>query len=196
MMSVIHFKESNVKQYFTLPSTIISYICQNPIPTKKFLEKLYSTCKYFYPKVKIISLATLRFPSFGTNFSMCWALFESRYPAVKYLPKSEIYLIDFKLLCVNTIFEVHAKSEEERKLLSYLITKVRFCQGCYFDIGDQILTLNEYKKLAEISEGIFLKNVTILRPDGTLPPVEELLNIAICVKHFELLDRLFNKNFI
>lgn len=118
------------------------------------------------------------------NISMCWPYPD--LPISKELPKAEIYLIDFKFLCIGTLFNIYVK-DEDAKVVSYLLKKIWHCRLSLFNINCQVLTINEYKNLAEISRSLSMADVTILKPDGTMPSVEELLNIAIYVKSFRLL---------
>lgn len=172
-----------VTQNFSFPNTIISYISTKLRSTPSNLQKLYSICKYFYQTTKIIPIKIFHLDK-NTNLSkMIWK-------KQVFFDKNLIKNWNFKLQIFDE-FVLHASNENkeddnDRLILSNLLSKFWNCKISLCQISRQNLTVKEFEYLSGYVERISMKDITVRNSNECIIPVEELLRIGKNLKDFFL----------
>ena len=169
MSDAARFSSKNaVRQRFSIPFPIISYMCRNPKPSKKLFFKLYFSCKFFYPKIKIISVDLFDMISPNDGYiEISWNHKKLRFPS------NSLHSIDFKF-CFMYLARVFPRMNATQTLLQ----KVWYGSECHFDLHNDNLTVKEYELIASMTMVLGFTDVFVTRPDGSVLAVEEILNIS------------------
>ena len=172
-----------LQQSFSLPFFIISYFHENPKPRPQLLLKLYSSCKFFLLKIKIIPILRIEINGI-TSGSEVKLIFQNSDS------DSQCLILSKKAFnSLNCRFYVWSQFIYEGNLnrlgeLPKLLAK--FCSGPldYCRIRCQILTKNEFKFLTKDLNRVFIDNVKILDSDKSEIPVEDLILILPKIHYF------------
>ena len=175
--SVRYSSKDSAPQRFGIPTPVISYICKGTRPTPKVLLKLYSICKYFWPKFKVFPLEAAFFRGpYHVKISLDGK--QSFDVAARDLYSSGVQFYVFGLLAIEEL-------KDEPRFLASLMSIWRI-EATYCFIDNQILTLDEYKLLTENIEGVHHQRTKILYPDSSVVPMNELIMIGSKIDHFHL----------
>ena len=175
--SIVRYSSKySVPQRFGIPTPIISYICEDTRPTPKVLLKLYSMCKYFWPKLKVypLEVAFFKGPIVNTSFGGE----KDSDLATKDLFSSGVQFYVFVLLGIE------GRKDEPRFLASLM--SIWRIEATYCFIDNQILTLEEYKLLTENVKGVHHQRTKILYLDSSVVPMNELIMIGSKLNNFHL----------
>ena len=159
--------KNTVYQSFSLPFPIISYFCKESRPTHEVLSKLYNSCKYFWPQIKVFPVNELWIDKEIKCIS-------GENPFLKYeiLPEA-IANYEFKLFIFDG-FHIETPLDEISHLCSSLLAVCRF-EVQYFWLVNQRLTWREYKMLSKCAVDVDLRNTKIFGRDMSIIPLDELI---------------------
>ena len=171
---VKYSSKGSVSQRFGIPTPIISYICKDTRPKPKVLLKLYSICKYFWPKFKV-------FPIYRVEIKETRVKMETRNGKQHHCSIQRLCSPDFDVYLFGQLFVDRGKSDVLTSIMSIWRIEASYCF-----IDHQILTLEEYKLLTENVKFVYIDGVEILRTDKSNVPLHELILIAPKVVIFRL----------
>uniref|UniRef100_A0AC34FH10 Uncharacterized protein n=1 Tax=Panagrolaimus sp. ES5 TaxID=591445 RepID=A0AC34FH10_9BILA len=159
-------------QSFSLPDSIMHYMAMNPKNAEVY-QKLVKSCKYFFVKNPILVLSDLRYDSNGweTLMNNGWKDIVTNNISSK--------------LWITDTFDVSPDLENENDIASSIIPKIYQCNVKELSLWDQIISYDEFMVLASAVEDLNFDEGTVKYDDGTVVPLEKLVEKLLNVKQIE-----------
>ena len=180
-INVKNCSEKTAIQRFSIPAPIILYICTDTKPSPQVLDKLYATCKYFWPKIKILPVYAVIICD--TTFGLIKKKSENG-PSFPLPIKDLLHNYDFKLF-INRIGYENSNHPETR-LISTMVSKWYLnLETC--DLFNQHLTFEEYKILVSDLGFVSISQTKVFRyPENSIVPMDVLYSVAPKLRRFDL----------
>uniref|UniRef100_A0AC35F8T1 Uncharacterized protein n=1 Tax=Panagrolaimus sp. PS1159 TaxID=55785 RepID=A0AC35F8T1_9BILA len=153
----------NSRQNWSLSDSIIYYILMDP-STSKVYEKLIQSCKYFFIKNPILVVSCLSF-----DYKDGW-----RTTLVNLDNTSR------KIWITNEISNLN-----KQKFFSSLIPKLYKSDAKEITLWSQNVYFHDLKSIASKCRRIWFNKVSVINENGTIIPLENILEILPYVKDFD-----------
>lgn len=163
-MTLFFSSKNSAHQQFSIPRSIITYICRNGRPVPAVYYKLYATCKYFYPKFKVVPVKYLS----KNNFR------ERGFSSI--ITPGKIKSFDFTLYP----YEIFHGSDSQSLFAADIISMISFwgITRCYLH-GKLILNVAEFQKISSQIKFLSIYNeIQIRGKNDYLLPLEEILTFV------------------
>ena len=153
------------------------YICKASKPSKGVLMKLYFSCKYFWPQLHTFPIS---------SFTSCDEVKTVSMDEIVHhrVPRNQWHLLDIKFHLFGAF--IFIDSEANPVVISHLLKLWRFEMSTCI-LGQQILTIDEYKLIMSSVRKLRLEYSRIMRPDMSgIVTLDELIIIGPKVSSFTL----------
>uniref|UniRef100_A0AC35ERJ8 Uncharacterized protein n=1 Tax=Panagrolaimus sp. PS1159 TaxID=55785 RepID=A0AC35ERJ8_9BILA len=171
---------SSVKQYFSIPNSLIYYIAKNP-SSHKLYSKLIQTCKYFFEKNSILVAPKFQDCKDGINSLIC----VNKYLECKKNKKQCCIKIDTKKLKSKIwIIAEFDMDYGDQNSISLILSKLYRCELYHFGLTDKIVMFDDLKFFTSAKEVILLKT-SIKYNDGRSLMLEKAIECFPNVEYLE-----------
>uniref|UniRef100_A0A914PWR4 Uncharacterized protein n=1 Tax=Panagrolaimus davidi TaxID=227884 RepID=A0A914PWR4_9BILA len=165
----LYFQGPYRPQKWPFKYSLINYITMNPSNSKAW-QKLIQTCKFFFAKNPVLVIEKLS-SIFGREWRASLNGFEKdvNFASIhsKFWVTDQFFSFYFSVSSViSYLYQVHAKT---------------------LKISKQTILYNDYLFISSKVEDIDLYQVTVKKEDGTIVPLEELVEVLPKIKEIKLL---------
>uniref|UniRef100_A0AC34FMP1 Uncharacterized protein n=1 Tax=Panagrolaimus sp. ES5 TaxID=591445 RepID=A0AC34FMP1_9BILA len=176
--SLMNFKSTKSRFYasyrhqnFSLPDSIMHYMAMNPKNAEVY-RKLIQSCKYFFAKNPILVISDLRYSTnqWKTRVNGNWK--NIRMDDIS----SKVWITDS--------FNASTEHEIDKTVVASIISKIYQCNVKNLSLCDEILSYDDIMVIAAGVEHLNFVHVTVKHGDGTVVPVEKLVEQFPRVKSF------------
>ena len=168
-------------QQFSLPWNLVFYMAKNP-PSPEVYNKLIRCCKYFWLKNPIITLD-----------SLCRSYDEENWETYKingFYGRQKL-IIEIENLNDNLwIYYGLSVYDQNQLQASSIIPKIYRCDIDDLSLSHQNVSFNEFKKFTSSRsfEILYLYKTTVKTDDGTIVPIEKLIEVLPKLRRFDYDD--------
>uniref|UniRef100_A0A914QTL8 Uncharacterized protein n=1 Tax=Panagrolaimus davidi TaxID=227884 RepID=A0A914QTL8_9BILA len=172
----------SMKQYFSIPNSLIYYIAKNP-SSHKVYSKLIQTCKYFFEKNPILVAAKFQDCKDGINSLIC----SNEYLECKKNKQKCCIKIDIKKLKSKIWIIAELDMDYgDKDYVSFILPKFYRCELYHFGLTDKIVMFEDLE-FFNSAKDLVLHETSIIYNDGTVVMLEKILERFPNVEFFELL---------
>ena len=177
------WKFSSIKHQFSLPENLVYCMAKNPSSPKVY-NKLIKCCKYFWLKNPIITLEELERFSYDEN----WKAYKiNGFKGLQGSVKCQELEIDNlnEKLWIHWRLDVSDIGNE--LMAASLFPRIYRCDLTILKLYRQSLTFDEFQKFTspESLEELCLYKTTVKNADGTIVPVEKLIELLPKLQVFD-----------
>uniref|UniRef100_A0A914NZ64 Uncharacterized protein n=1 Tax=Panagrolaimus davidi TaxID=227884 RepID=A0A914NZ64_9BILA len=165
------FYSSFFRQSFSLPNTIILYICKNP-KSAAIYQKLIKTCKFFFTKNPVLIIQSLWYSN--DRWEVCNKLFGFKNLTCKLWITEELFVDLYEAKCAP------------RSILSSIIPQIFRCDVQNLTIMNQDIALNDLSLLLSSAEYIAFVDVIVKDENNSVVGVENIIEAAKNAKSFNM----------
>uniref|UniRef100_A0AC34FQJ4 DUF38 domain-containing protein n=1 Tax=Panagrolaimus sp. ES5 TaxID=591445 RepID=A0AC34FQJ4_9BILA len=166
----------SLKQYFSLPYSIMYYMAMNP-PTPEVYNKLIKSCKYFFERNPILVVERMDETSICAERYCDSTGFDNQPCCVKY----NINKIKSKFWLTR---ELHLSAAATPNFISLLLPKLFLCEINQLTLFDKLVLFDDFKYLTSFATFVALIDVKIVFNDGKVVMLETILESIPEVEDF------------
>uniref|UniRef100_A0A914P7Q2 Uncharacterized protein n=1 Tax=Panagrolaimus davidi TaxID=227884 RepID=A0A914P7Q2_9BILA len=171
----------SMKQYFSIPNSLIYYIAKNP-SSHKLYSKLIQSCKYFFEKNPILVAAKFQDCQDGVNSLIC----SNKYLECKKNKKQCCVKIDIKKLKSKMWIIAELDMDYgDKDYVSFILPKLYRCELYHIGICDKIVMFEDLE-FFNSAKDLVLHGTSVKYNDGTVVMLEKILERFPNVEFFEL----------
>ena len=162
------WKLSAARQPFSFPEALVFYMAKNP-PSPEVYQKLIRCCKFFWLKNPIIT------------FNYLERYYDDNWITRKINGFRKCQKLEIENL--NENFWIHGRlsvcDDRNQLMASSIIPKIYRCDLFYLCLSYQTLSFDEFKVFTSSRslEAVTLNGTTVENDDGTLVPMEKLIEL-------------------
>uniref|UniRef100_A0A914QPN6 Uncharacterized protein n=1 Tax=Panagrolaimus davidi TaxID=227884 RepID=A0A914QPN6_9BILA len=165
----LHFDGPFRQQNLPFRDSFINYITKSPSNAKAW-QKLIQSCKYFFAKNEIFAIEKLCLTS-DSKLKLSMNGFEKSFDFAKFPCK----------LWITDIFHVPFVAIRN-KISSTIIPKIYRCDVKVLELLHQIISFDKFLFLSSNVEDIFLYETIVENENGSMVPLEKIVQILPKIK--------------
>uniref|UniRef100_A0AC34G5D1 DUF38 domain-containing protein n=1 Tax=Panagrolaimus sp. ES5 TaxID=591445 RepID=A0AC34G5D1_9BILA len=169
---------SSLKQYFSLPYSIMYYMAMNP-STPEVYNKLIQSCKYFFERNPILVVERIDEKKICAK-KECNAIYGNEPCCVGY----DITKITCKFWLTDRLLFGRAR-RKELNYTSLLRPKVFRCEIKKLEIWDNNVLYDDFKCLASFARIVELLRLKLIHCDGKIVMLEKILELIPNIEEFQ-----------
>uniref|UniRef100_A0A914QDZ0 Uncharacterized protein n=1 Tax=Panagrolaimus davidi TaxID=227884 RepID=A0A914QDZ0_9BILA len=163
-----HFYSTFLRQFFSLPNSIIYYIIMNP-KSSAIYQKLIKTCKYFFTKNPLLIIQSLWYSN--DQWEICNKVFGFKNLTCKVWITEALFMDLYDTKCAP------------RSILSSIVPQIFRCDVQNLTIMDQDIALNDLSLLLSFAEHITFVDVIVTDENNSIVGVENIVEVAAAAKN-------------
>uniref|UniRef100_A0AC34F8Y0 Uncharacterized protein n=1 Tax=Panagrolaimus sp. ES5 TaxID=591445 RepID=A0AC34F8Y0_9BILA len=168
----------SLKQYFSLPDSIMYYMAMNP-PSPEVYNKLIQSCKYFFERNPILVVKHMN--EIDVDTKIC-----AKEDCDGIGDKPCCIKIDLKKIKSKfwLTHELYMDCYTTQNFISMLLPKLFRCDINVLTIFHKDILYDEFKYLASFAKEVEVCNVKMLYTDGKTVMLEKILEVVLKIQYF------------
>uniref|UniRef100_A0AC34GC47 AraC family transcriptional regulator n=1 Tax=Panagrolaimus sp. ES5 TaxID=591445 RepID=A0AC34GC47_9BILA len=161
-------------QEWSLPDSIIYYITKNPSSAKAH-HKSIQTCKYFFVKNSIIVADSLHICHYNEG-DVIWLENEKEHFQLANVSKKKLWITS----------EFANFAQTPQNIVSSVLPSIYRSEAKSLRLINQVLSFKQFLFITSKVESIFVGDITVTNPNGSIAPLEKLVEALPTVTDFQM----------